>query len=463
MTSADRLMPPSVQWMLMAVAGYSIGSVFADPLWSVTATAVATIFVLFGILRPRELRVGIHLLGGTLALLTILLADSQGIARFPIQPESYDIWFLFAVATAVAVLFARGDSMRFVTIVLALSTVVVSSLAVLVPDWEPSASSDVFRAHTAAGDALLSGENPYSSAVTFESGDPNKPDGTSVEGYPYPPPPLLTYALVGGITDARVISVVSWLAVALGLAVIAARRGPLGSVSVVVLALLATVPVWRMALFMSWTEPLSVALVGASLIGISKRRRWGWIVLGVALASKQYLVFLAPLVLLYRDEDGRRPGWVAIAVSALVAGFPALFGPSDYIKSIIGNTLSIGFRPDTQSINGAVASLGSDFLIPMVVVLPVIAVLFYAVFRMSLSGALLPAAGVVILATAFLITSAFPNYWMLVTALAGMASIVAVSNDEDRRGEAPADSSREMEIAPPGKQIPEDPVPGDSR
>jgi hypothetical protein len=218
-----------------------------------------------------------------------------------------------------------------------------------------------------------------------------------------------------------------------------------------------------MALFMIWSEPLIVALVGASLIGISKRRRWGWIVLGVALASKQYLVFLAPLVLLYRDEKGRRPGWVAIAVSALVAGFPALFGPSDYIKSIIGNTLSIGFRPDTQSINGTIASMGSDFLLPIAVLLPVMAVLFYTVFRMNLTVALVPAAGVAILATALLITSAFPNYWMLVAALAGAASIVAVSYDEDRRSETPADLGREMEIAPPGKQVPEDPVPGDSR
>lgn len=430
MTSADRLRQPSVKWFLMAAAGYSTGSVIADPLWSVMATAVATIFILVGILRPKELRIGIHVLGGILALLTILLADTQGIARFSIQAESYAIWFLFAVATAIAVFFARANSMRFVTILLALSTVVVSSLAVLISDWEPSVSSDVFRAHEAAGDALLAGENPYSAAVVFESGDPNKPDGTLVEGYPYPPPSLLTYALLAGITDPRVISVVSWLAVAIGLTALAARRGPIGSVSVVVLALVTTVPVWRMTLFMSWTEPLSVALVGASLVGLAKSRRWGWIGLGIALASKQYLVFASPLVLIHQDKQGRRLGWVAMVTASVVAGFPALFGLSGYFTSVVGNALNIGFRPDTQSINGAIASLGGDWQLPPWLVIPIVLGLIGIFVRMRLPAAVLPAAGVAILAVTLLVTSAFPNYWMLVAALSGISAVVCATGQK---------------------------------
>ncbi|CAN5849501.1 hypothetical protein BH23ACT4_BH23ACT4_01190 [soil metagenome] len=463
MIVADQSIHPTVKWLLVGTAGYSLGSVIADPLLSVAATAGATLCVLVGILLPVNLRIPLHILGGALVILVGVLANFNEMARFSRLSGSYAIWFLLAVATGLSVFFAQVESMRRLTVALAFLTTLVGSLTILIPDWQADASSDVFRAHAAAGEALLAGENPYSDTVVFVSGDPNKPDGTLVEGYPYPPPSLFSYGILAAITDPRVVSLTSWIVVALGLAVLGARRDQLGSISLVVLALMATIPIWRMALFMSWTEPLSVALIGASLIGISKHRRWGWVVLGIALASKQYLVFLAPLALFYRDRDGRRPGWLAIAVSGVVAGVPVLFGPSDYIRSVIGNALSIGFRPDTQSINGVIASLGGEVLIPMVALLPIIAALLYATYKMRLSGALLVAAGVPTLAMALLITSAFPNYWMLVAALTGMASIVAVSHDKDRRCETPACSGRDVEIAPSRKQVPEDPVPGDSR
>jgi hypothetical protein len=148
------------------------------------------------------------------------------------------------------------------------------------------------------------------------------------------------------------------------------------------------------------------------------------VLLGVALASKQYLVFLLPVVLLYTDAEGRRSGWWSVGTAGIVTLAPALLGPSEYFRAIVGNALDIGFRPDTQSINGAIATLGGKLILPVALTIPLVAVLFLA-YRKRVGNELLPAAGVLTLAVVFLMTSAFPNYWMLLVGLAGMSAMFA--------------------------------------
>jgi hypothetical protein len=422
-TAAGQYTNLSIKWLLIAAAGFSLGSVIDDPVMSVVATGSATVMTLVGIVRPKELGVSLPFLAGTLVLVVTLVANSQRIARFSVRPGSYALWFTLALATGVVALLSRSISIQRIGVLLALSTVVVGSLSILIPDWQPLASSDVFRGHVAAGSALVAGESPYSDAVVVESGDPNKPDGTLIEGYSYPPPPLLTYGILSVVTDPRVVSFASWLTLSLGLAVLAIRSGTMAATAFSALMLIATMPVWRMALFMSWTEPLSVSLIAGALVGILRGRKWGWFVLGIGLASKQYLVFLAPIVLLYQDKKGNRPGWVSIGAAGIIAAFPAIFGFSDYYKSVIGNALDIGFRPDTQSINGAIASLGGDWLAPVWVLLPVVIGLLMLFAKLPLPRAILPAAGVATLSMTLLVTSSFPNYWMLVAALSGLSAV----------------------------------------
>jgi hypothetical protein len=316
-----------------------------------------------------------------------------------------------------------------------MAAMLYGSLSILIPDWEPILKSDVFRAHEAGGKAMIAGENPYSDAVVFESGDPNKPAGTLVIGYPYPPPPLLTYGLLAGVSDPRVVSLLAWLIVGFGLAWLSLARHGLSSFALGSLVILATTPIWRTTMFLSWTEPISVALIGASFWAIGRWKRWGWVLLGVALASKQYLIFLAPLALIYRDDSNKRPGWISLASAAVVAGFPVLFGPREYFQAIVGVAQDIGFRPDSQSLNGMIHELGGDFLIPTGLgILAVVGVLT-TLRVLRLGYPLLPGGGVVVLATLFLTTSAFPNYWLLVAALAAFSAVVA-AGDEYRGGEA---------------------------
>jgi hypothetical protein len=459
--ATDPIPNPPVQWLLVATAAFSLGAVIDYPVTSVLATCVALIAIVFAFRRVPFVAVDHGVLGGLLAFVVVVVANTQELSRFSVQPGSYRLWTILALASSVVAALSGQMRIRNLAVILALVTLIVGSLSILIPNWQPTASSDVYRAHFAAGNALSEGENPYSDSVVFESGDPNKPDGTLVEGYPYTPPVLLGYGVLATFTDARVISLASWLAFAIGLAVMAVRSDSLGSTALAALVLVATMPIWRSALFLSWTEPLSVALIAGSLGGISRGRRWGWYLLGIAQASKQYLVFLVPVVLLYRDGAGKRPGWISLGTAAVVAGFPALFGVSAYYDSVIGNALAIGFRPDTQSINGAIAALGGDLLLPTLMVLPLFVGIWIALLKVNLPRAMLTAAGVASLSAALLVTSAFPNYWMLVAALAGLSALTGMTDDKDRWGEPPEPSRGEMDVSISGDQVTDDPMPRD--
>lgn len=446
MTSFLKFEKNSAGWFLVSVAAFSLGAVIDYPVTSVLATGLGLVAVGLAMRGVRFAAVDSGVLGGWLVLVVVGVAITQRMGRFSISTNGYRLWAVLALACGVVAVFSARLPFRRLAVILALATLLVASASILVPDWEPIASSDVYRAHAAAGSALVAGENPYSDAVQFESGDPFKPEGTLVEGYPYPPPPLIGYGISSTFTDPRLISFVSWVVFATALAVVALRRRDrVGSVTLGVLVLVTTMPIWRMALFMSWTEPLSLALLAGSIVGIAKGRGWGWFVLGLALASKQYLVLLAPIALLYQTDDGKRPGWMSIGTAAVVAGFPAIFGAAGYYDAIIGHALDIGFRPDTQSINGAIAAMGGDSQIAAWLLVPFMLGVLWIFIRAKLPVEMLPAAGVVVLVVALLMTSAFPNYWMFVSALAGISAICAVPDNQDRWHESATSPGRHMD------------------
>jgi hypothetical protein len=404
--------------------------VIDNPIGSVASTSIGTVAVILAILGHKFPSRNPVPVASILAIIVTMVANTQQMARFSVQPGSYLIFLLLSLATAAVALVATRFMMRDLVIALALATALVGSLSVLVPNWEPALKSDVYRAHEAAGMAMLEGENPYSDAVVFESGDPNKPDGTLVFGYPYPPPPLLTYGLSSAFIDPRLISLIAWIALLGGIARVARGSSPAVPSALGALVLLATMPIWRTTLFMAWTEPLSLALLGGGIIGIRRGSRWGGIVLGVALASKQYLVFLAPLVLMYRDPGGKRPGWWALLTAGVVAGLPVLFGPADYFRSIISNTLGVGIRPDSQSMNGAIAALGGDFVIPVALAMTAVGLTWFAIWKNKGPREMMLTGSALILAILFLTTSAFPNYWLLVAGITALAVIASAGNKD---------------------------------
>jgi hypothetical protein len=291
-------------------------------------------------------------------------------------------------------------------------------------EWSSPIGSDVYHAHLEAGAAMADGHSPYSDAVTFADGNPYAPANKMIVGYPYPPVVVAAYGWAGALTDPRLVSTAAWLGFLAWLAwgSWSNRHAEIAGVKASLLAVLALAPLSTEVWFMAWTEPLTLALfLGAALIWY-RSQVWSGVVLGLALASKQFLVFLLPLVLLHRDE-----GWLKRSRAALAtAGVTLLVGlipdAPAFVRSIIGNLTSIGFRPDTQSLPGLVNRLGADFSLPnwLWLLASVVAMIALARSSKTTSGFMLRAGFG--LGFAFLIGLAFPNYWFLVAGLLALGA-----------------------------------------
>ena len=419
-------------WFLLAAGAFSLAATIENPVYSVLGALVGMVVTVMGITGQVRFPTNGRVAAAGTILVVTAIGVSEIMGRFALLDGTNYLWVSGAFVLAMSILMAPRVRPGILRLLPALFFVIISA-TILVPDFQPSLSSDVYRAHAAAGDAILSGQNPYSSAVSFESGDPHRPAGTVIEGYPYPLPVLATYGVMAAFTDPRIVSVIAMGLIVVGLSLLPVLGERSKAVVVGVAAIISTLPIWRFALFMAWTEPLTAALAGLSVWGIARRRRWAWVVAGVALASKQYMLFLAPLVLLHKDEDERREGWVALGVAAFIAALPAVLGPAEYFRSIVGNALAIGTRPDSQSLTGALNSLGADFLVPTLVVVPVVALVVFWLYKRQVPNHLLVAGATVTLAAGLLVTSAFPNYWMLVAVLAGLAAVTTMRNETSRR------------------------------
>ncbi|MDB5354388.1 MAG: hypothetical protein JWN24_841 [Phycisphaerales bacterium] len=193
----------------------------------------------------------------------------------------------------------------------------------------PSPHIDVWVFQENAPAALLSGENPY--AMTFPDiyhstlpghqqvyGEGLVKDDRLQFGFPYPPLSLVLSTIsVKLAQDARYAQAAA-LTLA-GLLVGYARPGRLAKFAAV---LLLFTPRVLNILGRAWTEPFVVLFLAATIFCACWRLRWLLpIAFGLLLASKQYLVFAAPLsFLLVPGFDWRNKrnwlAWVALMLSA---------------------------------------------------------------------------------------------------------------------------------------------------
>ena len=156
------------------------------------------------------------------------------------------------------------------------------------------------------------------------------------------------------------------------------------------------------------------------------------VILGLALASKQYFVVLAPFLILLDSRDGRyRRVLVAFATVVLtMLPFIAL-DPIAYFEATLGNLMSIGFRPDTQSIPGLAAALGADFVLPQWVVVGVTGVVAVLLGRYLPPRRSWVGGSALVLATMFALGLAFANYWFLVMGLMAIGLMVSTRVEAD--------------------------------
>jgi len=231
----------------------------------------------------------------------------------------------------------------------------------------PQPPIDVWVFHRDAALQLAGGGNPY--AMDF----PNIYDAAASEryygpgvvngdrlafGYPYPPATLLAILpgqVLGG--ESRIALVGAILVAAACIAI--ARPGPLARGAAGLLLLLPPLP---FLITYAWTEPVTLALLAASVAAACRAPRWTGVALGLLIASKQYVLAIVPLMLLLlRPGSGGRDlgrlGFLTVGTAALVTLPFLLWEVAPFLRAVVELQWIQPYRPDSLGLGPAVTVL----------------------------------------------------------------------------------------------------------
>ena len=206
----------------------------------------------------------------------------------------------------------------------------------------------------------------------------------------------------------------------------AARASRHSEYALAIVAILAATPTIRWIIWSGATEPVSFVLL---IIAATVWRRpvMAGVVLGLALATKQYLVVLVPLVFLFDERPWKR-SWISVGVAGATL-VPALAAdPGAFWYTMVERPLSLGFRPDTQSIAGALNTFGLRIDVPSTVMVATVVTVtwWFARSVAERTPSAFLGGSAIVLSTMFLLSLAFTNYWWLVQWLAAGVCLLAV-------------------------------------
>jgi hypothetical protein len=116
-------------------------------------------------------------------------------------------------------------------------------------------------------------------------------------------------------------------------------------------ALLLFSPRFGLLIQMSWTEPFTILFLGTTVLCALRAPRLLPVSLGLLLATKQYLVFVVPLVWLLAPERRRALVLLGQALGiALLLTLPlALWNPGAFVRSAVTLQFRQPFRDDALS------------------------------------------------------------------------------------------------------------------
>lgn len=327
------------------------------------------------------------------------------------------VWIVFAVTVLYRVRKGLKLDWKWRAAIIAVAAILSAGLIVATP--EPSI--DVWHLHQEAGEALLSGDNPYSDIRVFASSDVGE-EARIMTGYPYTPPNLLVFGTSAAATgDSRWLSLACWL----GFLALFGTVRPQSPSGTALLLFLASQPAWHVVLEIAYTETVTLVLLAGAIVVWRNRRRLGPILLGLALASKQYLVVLAPMVLASRLVSIRSRLTVLIsAVAATAVGF--IWGVGDYLDAIVAYHLRVPPQDHSVSLYGVSYFFEIPFVIPSFVglIASVVVGLVAARTARTPSQILIGAAAALGIGF-FLATQAYVNYWFLVGSILALAFLLA--------------------------------------
>jgi hypothetical protein len=225
----------------------------------------------------------------------------------------------------------------------------------------PNPSIDVFAWTNHALKGLSEGKNPYSMALpniyhTTNWWPPGLADHDWVYGgFPYPPLSLELSGLGHLVGDVRWANIACLAIAALTLVL---GQGQFGALAAV---LLLTTPRILFVVEQAWTDAVIVGVLGVVVWSAVKWPKATPYLFGLLLVSKQYMIFVAPLVLFLVERPWTRRRLLQFAGKAAAAGLVVnlpflLMGPVTLVKALLLQQLQ--FRPDSLSFLAATAKNG---------------------------------------------------------------------------------------------------------
>jgi hypothetical protein len=311
-------------------------------------------------------------------------------------------------------------------------------LGVLTYRGSPHPVIDVVTVHDEAFAALGRGESPYRMSFpdVYQGQQDFYPpgmveDGRVQYGFPYPPLSLLMAWPGHRLGDFRYAELA---ALVLGAAALAAA-GRTSAVAVLAMGVLLFTPRGFFALEQSWTEPFAILWIGLAVWAASARQPLlAGVALGLAIATKQYLVLAAPMLWHLADTPARRRDVLVVAAAtAVTATLPALADPQGFFHSAVMVQVREVLRMDALSLAVPLARTTGTPLPGIAYAALVLTAALLAAWRAPSTPAGATAAFAVTALTAFAFgKKAFCNYYVLVIAALVMA-IAARRADDDPR------------------------------
>lgn len=382
---------------------------------------------------------------GVAVQLVVLMVAPIGIYLTRPQPARNDGFVPALILAAIAAGTAAVGRRRWRIAAAVVLVAVNAWLGVLTYRASPDPRIDVVTVHRAAFAALQEGHSPYS--ITYDDIYRGRSDfypagmtadGQVLYGYPYPPLSLVmawSGELLGDFRHAEL------AALSIGGLSIAALGG-FSAVAVLASAMLLFTPRVFFTLEQAWTEPLAIAWLAVGLYLCRQATTTGGLVaIGLAAATKQYMLVAVPLAWLLRQRPHLAwRGPVLTGAAAVAAIVPAVvWDARGFLHSAVMVQLRERLRHDALSFAVTYAHVTGTELPSAVYVTVVLAALALAIWRAPRTPAGFAAALAAVLLTAFATgKKAFCNYYFLVIAILAMTVAVAARpGDEDARTSGP--------------------------
>lgn len=328
------------------------------------------------------------------------------------------VWIVFAGVVLYRIRKGLAVGWRWSVAIIGLAAVLSAGLIFVTP--EPGI--DVWHLHQEAGTTLFDGDNPYSDIAVFASTDEIVEEARLMTGYPYTPPNLFVFGGSAALTgDSRWFSLFCWL----GFLALFAMLRPRSTVGTALVLFLASQPAWHVVLEIAYTETLTLLLLAASIVVWRKRETLGPILLGLTLATKQYFVVLAPMVL-FAKLLPTKSRLIALGTAGLGAAVGLIWGAGDYIDAVVSYHLRVPPQSHSVSLYGLTYFFERPVLLPSAIGLVASIVIGVTSARSSRTRSQLLLGAAAALGTGFfLATQAYVNYWLLVGGILALAYLLA--------------------------------------